>query len=805
MALSPQRRRMIEQIDPHSPFLINETDQMIANRPNDDFAAMARREGINPDGSSMGDPGRVGSGELRSTGAGGSRNAWENAGGNKTFEAGVARGVYDGTVANIVDLPYAVGQSGRHIYDDVQDGMAPDPADVGMVAAAAVPAVSKAGSAIAAMSRNAKLASIVGGAGMVGGATALEAGWTPDQEARRKQLQTEIANKQWSGKTDRENKAKELESLTRLYEEDQRGKGDVDKKIALDKAQAEADRQKQLDTDIGSRRQGADVARKAALEGGKSFDEEYPAYKKIQPFMPYVAPAAIGALAGAAGGLARRANKSAVNSVLDEGFTAYKDGRPSQATASVRDAERRLGTANDAQGSHWGDAGQAAGIGGATGFTAGNLPTLYDLNAMPTQDPEKTAAQAYAKELHPDDPNKDKMTRSSDAMPVPNPRRSAILSDPMTMAGKMALNTVEGALMYHLAKKGANVAAGGLGGYAAEGDRLAALKDRGTSDFAGAAEETGKARVRLDGIDRDVRGALDGAQGADQRQLGAQRTADEADALTQSAATREGGVLRPEEGSAGGPNQAQRTTPDQGPQLQRVPSQNPSDVPSLASAKEGEIKPGQITAQEDKLRLPPLSETPFSMSEVDPNLRNTMLAGVVRGDRPFIAKGAKFEAPEAIEPVKPPEPDFKIPGDLKGNPNWAPYSPSAWQALEQAAGEGRTLANKGAPSTRITGPQLHEALADDMGRAPSFGSNNAGNSLNRFRKVMEANGDNPNARLTPEIVAKYKTGLKDRPDLFSAAPVGAAGAALASEDAPMDEKTDRRLAYARAVMAANGQ
>lgn len=86
------------------------------------------------------------------------------------------------------------------------------------------------------------------------------------------------------------------------------------------------------------------------------------------------------------------------------------------------------------------------GEGAALGFTAANVPLLYNGFYTEPDNPQKRAYEGYARELPPDHPRKREMTDYAASLPEANPVRESALSEFYGEMGKRALSSgIEGA------------------------------------------------------------------------------------------------------------------------------------------------------------------------------------------------------------------------------------------------------------------------------------------------------------------------------------------------------------------------
>lgn len=280
------------------------------------------------------------------------------------------------------------------------------------------------------------------------------------------------------------------------------------------------------------------------------------------------------------------------------------------------------------------------------------------------------------------------------------------------------------------------------------------------------------------------------ARSANQRQPDSERQLAVADGLAQPAANVGGASTRQAGGSSGGPNRELSTTPGQDQPLLPAPAGNPSSKPFIEPGAE---YPAPAPLLEDGATAR-INQAPFEYKPTAPDQVDAMRRDQIRKVAEALDDTPKKKASTAkTKNERTSNSDVSdgliIPPGIKANPNWAPYSSSARKAVtSMTLDDGLTLASKG--SGRVVAKDLHGMLKSSSGREPTFQVNSTQSALDRLRKTMIANGDDPSKPITEATLRKYKN---LDPGIFGIAGAGAAGLAASQSEDP-------HVAVARALM-----
>ena len=427
--------------------------------------------------------------------------------------------------------------------------------------------VANAGSQFAmSMLQPAKAAGILlGGAGVVAakesgmfGSSAEAAGLTPEQQARKAQLQKKISAGQWDNRSERLLAIDEMKGLQKI-ESDAAGlentaRIESERTATANRLEAERKAQEQKQTEYNSAVDTATALRDSERKRDTRWSDT--AFGKYYNETGG-APAWAAAFAGGAG-------------VLD---------RLAKGAPKTRGDYARLGV---------------EGAGAAS--IPINAPLVYNATATEPDNPQRRALEVYARELPNDHPEKQYWMDQANKLPTANPVRETAqkeLYDPLKFGERIGMAVAEGA---PTAMTAANVP----GALASIG--------RGALSAAG---RTGEA---IGGIPGRLAVGYQRNRGEALTELGNAEIARQASASAQANALKSQRLLAEEQSrlgaGTGGQVQSAQAAPQQqmiaGPQHQGqlqppVPAQNPSPQPQQVTTSNGWIIPDSITSNKTRI------------------------------------------------------------------------------------------------------------------------------------------------------------------------------------------------------------
>lgn len=754
-----QPQPMPEPLPEPNGYTVKQTDQMASRmQPVDDFAAMAKRDGINPDGTRMA--------EVRSTGPGGSRDPF--AGQKDTFEGRAAQGVYDGTVAQVVDFPHSVGKSGRNLYEDYNAGKAVDPMDVGIVAAGALPVLSH-------LPRAAQSAAVAGGS--AGAAYAMAPGearadLSASDQARRSDIERRLAIKdtkhpEYMKPTAR---AAAVESLKALDAKDAADSSER-RKFELENASKAADEKSSADKTATAN--GLEAYKQANNPDNKNLRDTPFAETMMGRVPGLVSTAGIAAVTGAlAGGVKTRG----INRAAKEWGNTIKradapDVLPSAKFAANAESQ---GFAKDTFGKGWDNTapvvGGAAALGAAEGLASSGIENYWD-KQLPAVNDKRKAWDAYLEQLPADHPDRKRIEGLRDGAGAEghNPAREH------AMARSGSDLVVEA-----LQRAGVGAVASGIG------SKLATLPMVTKMDLPR------NAAARLNGeVGEDAAKTatnMKALQAVDENYATSQRTRD----LKRAQSEKETALAR-----------SALDQPSLTPELQQRATE---------AVNEGALRRLQSLPRQDQPLLPAPVESPLpaSLPGADKNSapalpppQNVSAEGINQAALEYKpvapdAVAAMRDAPSPREPLnrddlaavlsalQGAQPAAKGPIRNGANPGtWAEnIAPTARQALEKHFDDGGNFKRGvGAKLSRDIDRELPAAV-----KRPSTSDVN-----DRIATMKDILGDSPSKAQIVKLLSDAPQSIYKGRKVFSAAPLAAAsGAASQSEDP--------HIAVARALM-----